>query len=110
MSKLAKTSRLSKPGRFIALLAVVAGLSLAGCASEDYQAKYEEQQKQNLDLSNANEELKQQRAEAAAKCEQLGQVLKQNDVETQKARQNAEALAKVRQRVRELTAQYPLPY
>lgn len=100
MSKLMTLSKLSNPGRCIALLAVAAGLSLAGCASEDYQAKYEEQQKLNLDLSNSNEELKQQRAEAAAKCEQLGQVLKQNDVETQKARQNAEALAKQNEELR----------
>ncbi len=78
---------------FVLSIAAAAVLA-AGCASEDWKGKYDEQTKANLDLAAQNDALKQQRAEEAAKNEQLAQQLKQGDMETQKARQAADALAK----------------
>jgi chemotaxis protein MotB len=77
-----------------ALVGLAASFALAGCASEDWQAKYDEQARSNLDLAAQNDALKQQRAEEAAKNEQFAQQLKQSDMETQKARQAADAAAK----------------
>jgi chemotaxis protein MotB len=77
-----------------ASVVLAAAIATAGCASEDWEGKYKEQAKANLDIVAQNDALKQQRAEEAAKNEQLAQQLKQTDMETQKARQAADALAK----------------
>lgn len=97
---------MSKRG-FVTFGFVAAAFALAGCASEDYQGKYEEQQKANLDLAAQIDEAKQQRAEQAAKAEQYAAQLKQTDVEAQKARQAAEALAKQNESLRQQAASAP---
>jgi chemotaxis protein MotB len=97
-----EVSLMSKRGwSFIALAAAIA---VAGCASEDWQTKYEEQQKQNLDIVSENEQLKQHRAEEAAKAEQLAQQIRQNDIEAQKARQAADAALRQNEALRQQMA------
>lgn len=91
--------------REMALIAVAAAFALAGCASENWQDKYEAQQKENLDLANENEQLKQHRAEEAAKAEQLAIQIKQNDIEAQKARQAAEAAVRQNETLRRQMAE-----
>ena len=86
--------------RGLSMFGLVAAIALVGCASEDWQSKYEEQQKLNLDLSAQNDLAVQQRAEAAAKAEQYAAQLRQTDVEAQKARQAAEAAAKQNEQLR----------
>lgn len=89
------------------MLGLVAAVALTGCASDDWAAKYEEQQRLNLDLSAQNDELKQSRAEYAAKAEQYAAVSKQADMEAQKARQHAEALQKQNEALRQQIAAAP---
>jgi chemotaxis protein MotB len=84
-----------------ATLFLAASIATAGCASDDWKEKYDEQAKTNLDIAAQNDALKQQRAEEAAKSEQLAQQLKQSDMETQKARQAADALAKQNDELRQ---------
>lgn len=90
--------------RGLAMFGLAFVIAMAGCASEDWQAKYEEQQRLNLDLSATNDELKQQRAEAVVKNEQFGSQIKQADIEAQKARQAADALAKQNEQLRQQLA------
>jgi chemotaxis protein MotB len=90
-----------------AMLVLTAAFATAGCASEDWKEKYDEQTKANLDIAAQNDALKQQRAEEAAKNEQFAQQLKQSDMETQKARQAADALAKQNDELRQGLASAP---
>jgi len=89
------------------LIGVALLLVGAGCASENWKEKYDEQAKANIDMAAQIDTLKQQRAEEAAKNEQFAQQLKQSDVETQKARQAAEAAAKQNQDLRDALAAAP---
>ncbi len=93
--------------RGLAMFGLLAVVAMAGCASENWQEKYEEQQRLNLDLSATNDELKQQRAEAVVKNEQFGSQIKQADIEAQKARQAADALAKQNEQLRQQLATSP---
>jgi chemotaxis protein MotB len=88
----------------MAILGLFAAIALAGCASEDLQSKYEEQQKLNLDLAAQNDDLKTARAEAISRQEALAGQLKQTDMEAQKARQAADALAKQNEELRNRVA------
>ncbi len=93
-----------------AILVLAASFASAGCASEDWKDKYDEQTRANLEIAAQNDALKQQRAEEAQKSEQLAQQLKQSDMETQKARQAADALAKQNEEMREgLTSSQSAP-
>jgi chemotaxis protein MotB len=84
-----------------AILVLAASFASAGCASDDWKDKYDEQTRANLDIAAQNDALKQQRAEAEAKNEQIANQLKQSDMETQKARQAADALAKQNEELRQ---------
>lgn len=77
-----------------AVLGLVAAITLVGCASDDWQAKYEEQQRLNLDLAGQNDDLKTGRAEQAAKIEAMGAQVRTLDKEAQAARDAAEAASK----------------
>jgi chemotaxis protein MotB len=60
--------------RWIGALCVLAASSLAGCAS-DWQERYEQSQRENLDIAQQMEALRTQQAQDAAKTEAaLGQV------------------------------------
>jgi chemotaxis protein MotB len=83
-----------------AVLGLVAAISLAGCASDDWQAKYEEQQRLSLDLADQNDTLKQARAEQAARAEAQAGQLRTLDAEAQKAREAAEAAARQNEELR----------
>lgn len=83
-----------------AMTGLLAAISLAGCASDDWQYKYEEQQRLNLDLASQNDELKTSRAEQAAKSEQLANQARMLDAEAQKAREAAEAAARQNEALR----------
>ena len=95
--------------RGFSLLGLVVALAVAGCASEDWEKKYEEQQKLNLDLAAQNDDTKQGRAEAVAKAEQYAQQLKQSDIAAQKAQQAAEALAKQNEELRKMAVSSTAP-
>src|SRR5262245_14180369 len=100
--------RMSKRGW--ALLGLVAAISLAGCASDDWQQKYEEQQRLNLDLCSQNDDLKTARAESAAKNEQIAAQMRTLDMEAQKAREAAEAANRQNDELRgKATAGTPAP-
>lgn len=90
--------------RVLAMFGLVAAIAMAGCASEDWKGKYEEQQKLNLDLAAQNDEVKQQRAEQAAKAEQYAAQLKQTDMEAQKLRLANEEAAKEKEALRQQLA------
>lgn len=83
-----------------AVMGLVAAISMAGCASDDWQAKYEEQQRLNLDLASQNDDLKTSRAEQAAKTEQMANQVRTLDMEAQKAREAAEAAARQNESMR----------
>ena len=83
-----------------ALMGLLAAMSVAGCASDDWQAKYEEQQRLNLDLASQNDDLKTVRAEQAAKNEQMANQVRMMDKEAQQAREAAEAAAKQNEALR----------
>ena len=83
-----------------ATMGLVAVFSLAGCASDDWQYKYEEQQRLNLDMAKQNDELKLSRAEQAAKTEQLANQARMLDAEAQKARDAADAAARQNEALR----------
>jgi len=74
---------------------------------EDWKGMYEEQQKLNLDLSAQNDDVKQQRAEQAAKAEQYAAQLKQTDMEAQKLRLANEEAAREREAARLQTGGAP---
>jgi chemotaxis protein MotB len=90
--------------RGVAVFGLAAAIAMAGCASDDWQSKYEEQQKLNLDLSAQNDEVKQQRAEQAAKAEQYAAQLKQTDMEAQKLRAANEESVKEKDALRQQLA------
>jgi chemotaxis protein MotB len=77
-----------------AMVGLVAVIGLVGCASDDWQAKYEEQQRLNLDLAGQNDDLKSGRAQLAAQNEQMATQVRTLDAEAQKAREAAEAAAR----------------
>ena len=54
--------------RWIGVLGMLAAMSLAGCAS-DWQERYEQSQRENLDLVQQMEQVRSSQAEAAAKAE-----------------------------------------
>jgi chemotaxis protein MotB len=85
-----------------AMTGLLAAITLAGCASDDWQAKYEEQQRLNLDMAKQNDDLKQARAETAAKNEQYANQVRTLDAEAQKAREAAEAAARQNEDLRKL--------
>jgi chemotaxis protein MotB len=76
------------------VLGLVAALASAGCASEDWQSKYEASSKDLLDTSMKLDDAKAQRAEAESRAESMAQQLKQTDIEAQRAREAADAAAK----------------
>jgi chemotaxis protein MotB len=61
--------------RWIGLVAVLAAFSLAGCAS-DWQERYEQSQRENLDLVQQMEELRGSQATDAAKVEGISAQMK----------------------------------
>lgn len=83
-----------------AMLGLVASIAMAGCASDDWQAKYEEQQRLNLDLASQNDDLKNSRAEQAAKSEAMANQVRTLDAEAQKAREAADAATRQNEALR----------
>jgi chemotaxis protein MotB len=71
-------------------LGLLTAVALGGCASDDWQSKYEEQQRLNLDLSSQNQDLKEQRAQTAAQAEQLAQQARQADQDALRVRKEKE--------------------
>ncbi len=87
-----------------ALVSLIATVAVAGCASDDWQAKYEESQRTLLQTTTDLTDQKQHTAELAAKNEQYGTQIRENDMALQKAQQTAEALAKQNEEFRQRAA------
>jgi chemotaxis protein MotB len=90
--------------RFAGFLGLTAAVALAGCAS-DWQDKYEEAQRQNLDLVYERDLMRDERAQAVQESEGLkAQVAAQQDdlrraaAEAEAARRRAEELSAAQQR------------
>ena len=77
----------------LTMVATLAGaIALGACASDDWETKYENQSKYNLDLAAENDRLTQERASEAAKVDEMGRKLKLTDAEKAKLAQEAEDL------------------
>lgn len=96
---------MSKRGWMVFSLA--AAVAAAGCASDDWQSKYEESQRTLLQTTTDLTDAKQQRAEQAAKAEQYATQLKESDMAAQKAQQAADALAKQNDELRQSAVSRP---
>lgn len=83
-----------------AMAGLIAAIGLVGCASDDWMEKYEEQQRLNLDLASQNNDLRQGKAEAAARGEQL---LGQNKLLGDQAQRDRDLAEAEKRRAEELS-------
>lgn len=80
-------------GRFFGVLVLLASTALAGCAS-DWEAAYEQSEREKLDLHAQLESVQQERAVEAARSEALAQQNKAMEQEIARSRQDATENAK----------------
>jgi chemotaxis protein MotB len=80
-------------GRFFGFLVLLSSTALAGCAS-DWEKRYEQSEREKLDLNATLETIQQERAEEAARSEALAQSVKAMEGENQRIREDAALNAK----------------